>query len=222
MGSLVRVQSKTLLNYNRYFKLYIKCILKNATYFFVENHTQQSLKNVSILLGSKYLYFTCSHLKFSSVLYLSQLTDIFAYEVPRRTINKFTSGSVNKLTNLSSVGKSLASIIVYNFHLLGTQERFYIFVSNTLSTQSLKAVSSFSVKIVSITELFFAANWLERELSELHGVIIKNKKDLRNLMLQYGDSSSPFQKSFPSIGLKEMYYNPIKDTIVQSPLSVQF
>jgi len=174
------------------------------------------------LLGSKYLYFTCSHLKFSSVLYLSQLTDIFAYEVPRRTINKFTSGSVNKLTNLSSVGKSLASIIVYNFHLLGTQERFYIFVSNTLSTQSLKAVSSFSVKIVSITELFFAANWLERELSELHGVIIKNKKDLRNLMLQYGDSSSPFQKSFPSIGLKEMYYNPIKDTIVQSPLSVQF
>jgi len=106
--------------------------------------------------------------------------------------------------------------------LLGTQERFYIFVSNTLSTQSVKAISSFSAKIVSITELFFAANWLERELSELHGVIIKNKKDLRNLMLQYGDASSPFQKSFPTIGLKEMYYNPVKDTIVQSPLSIQF
>lgn len=213
MGSLVRTQSRTLLNYNRYFKLYLKCILKNATYFFVENSTQQSLKNESILLGPKYLYFTCTHLKFSSLLYLSQLTDIFAYEVPRKTINKPSSASLSK---------SLVSIIVYNFHLLGTQERFYIFVSNTLSTQSVKAISSFSAKIVSITELFFAANWLERELSELHGVIIKNKKDLRNLMLQYGDASSPFQKSFPTIGLKEMYYNPVKDTIVQSPLSIQF
>jgi NADH:ubiquinone oxidoreductase subunit C len=40
-------------------------------------------------------------------------------------------------------------------------------------------------------------------------------------MLQYGDSSHPFKKSFPSIGLKEMFYDPIKDTIVQNPLSVQ-
>ena len=40
-------------------------------------------------------------------------------------------------------------------------------------------------------------------------------------MLQYGDASKPFKKSFPSIGLKEMFYDPIKDTIVQNPLSVQ-
>jgi hypothetical protein len=40
-------------------------------------------------------------------------------------------------------------------------------------------------------------------------------------MLQYGDASNPFKKSFPSIGLKEMFYDPIKDTIVQNPLSVQ-
>jgi NADH-quinone oxidoreductase subunit C len=66
-----------------------------------------------------------------------------------------------------------------------------------------------------------AANWLEREVSELNGVSFAGKKDLRNLMLQYGDASNPFKKSFPSIGLKEMYYDPIKDTIVQSPLSVQ-
>jgi hypothetical protein len=40
-------------------------------------------------------------------------------------------------------------------------------------------------------------------------------------MLQYGDSSAPFQKSFPTIGLREMFYNPIKDTIVQSPVTIQ-
>lgn len=40
-------------------------------------------------------------------------------------------------------------------------------------------------------------------------------------MLQYGDSNAPFQKSFPTIGLKEMYYNPLKDTIIQAPISLQ-
>jgi NADH:ubiquinone oxidoreductase subunit C len=56
---------------------------------------------------------------------------------------------------------------------------------------------------------------------ELNGVFFSGKKDVRNLMLQYGDSSSPFQKFFPTIGLKEMYYNPMKDTIIQNPISVQ-
>lgn len=73
----------------------------------------------------------------------------------------------------------------------------------------------------SVAEVYPAGNWLEREVSELNGVHFAGKKDLRNLMLQYGDASKPFKKSFPSIGLKEMFYDPIKDTIVQNPLSVQ-
>jgi len=73
----------------------------------------------------------------------------------------------------------------------------------------------------SITELFFAANWLEREVSELHAITFNGKKDIRNLMLQYGDSTAPFQKSFPSIGVKELFYNPVKDTLVQNPVTVQ-
>jgi NADH:ubiquinone oxidoreductase subunit C len=55
----------------------------------------------------------------------------------------------------------------------------------------------------------------------LHGVSFSGKKDIRNLLLQYGDSSFPFQKSFPSVGLKEMFYNPVKDTLVQSQVSLQ-
>ena len=69
--------------------------------------------------------------------------------------------------------------------------------------------------------MFPAGNWLERENSELHGINFLGKKDLRNLMLQYGDSSTPFNKSFPSIGISELVYNPINDTINQVPISVQ-
>lgn len=90
-----------------------------------------------------------------------------------------------------------------------------------MSSFSQKSILNKVTKVSTLTELFFAANWLEREVAELSGIGIKDKKDLRNLMLQYGDSSSPFQKSFPSIGLKEMYYNPVKDTIIQNKLSIQ-
>lgn len=211
-----------LSNFNRYFKLYLKCILKNKNYAFIENLSQQSFKNENILLDAKHLYFMVLHLKFSSLMYSAQLTDIFSYEVPRgnfTTLNNTTNLTKNNF-KYSTPSKGIASILVYNFHILNTQERFYIFISNNSTTPSNLNLLT-STKVVSITELFFAANWLEREVSELSGIVIKDKKDLRNLMLQYGDSSAPFQKSFPSIGLKEMYYNPIKDTIIQNPVSVQ-
>jgi len=40
-------------------------------------------------------------------------------------------------------------------------------------------------------------------------------------MLQYGDTSVPFQKSYPSIGLKELFYDPINDSVIQSPVTIQ-
>jgi NADH:ubiquinone oxidoreductase subunit C len=63
---------------------------------------------------------------------------------------------------------------------------------------------------------------LEREAAELHGIFFSGKKDLRNLMLQYGDSSAPMKKSYPSIGLKEIFYDSVTDTLIQNPVSIQF
>lgn len=58
-------------------------------------------------------------------------------------------------------------------------------------------------------------------MCELGGINFESKKDLRNLMLQYGDSSSPFRKSYPSIGTKETFYDSIVDNISQVPVSIQ-
>jgi NADH:ubiquinone oxidoreductase subunit C len=55
----------------------------------------------------------------------------------------------------------------------------------------------------------------------MHGIVFNGQKDLRNLMLQYGDTSTPFQKSFPSIGVKEVFYDANSDLIVQLPISLQ-
>ena len=100
------------------------------------------------------------------------------------------------------------------------QDRLFLFCTNLKKSQTSKFFNT-SVPLNSISEVFSAANWLERENSELHGINFSGKKDLRNLLLQYGDNSFPFQKSFPSIGLKEMFFNPIKDTLIQSNVSLQ-
>lgn len=113
----------------------------------------------------------------------------------------------------SSIFTKTPNIVTYNFQSLLNQDRIFIFLS-TNPTNYYSPVNS-------IAELFFAANWLEREVSELNNINFTSKKDLRNLMLQYGDSSAPFQKSFPTIGLKEMYYEPLKDELVQNSVSIQ-
>lgn len=56
----------------------------------------------------------------------------------------------------------------------------------------------------------------------MHGFFLIGKKDIRNLMLQYGDTSSPLKKSFPSIGTKEIFYDSSSDLLIQNPVSIQF
>ena len=189
-----------LLNY----KLYIRYIMSKANFSFV-NNLSQCEKNYNMLILPQYLLYLSTHFRFSSAFPLTQLTDIMSYEVP---------SSNPSMSSIASYSPEASSVVIYNFHSLYSQDRFFVFTQPGYSHDN-------NVSLSSVAEVYSAANWLEREVAELNGVSFSGKKDLRNLMLQYGDSSHPFKKSFPSIGLKEMFYDPIKDTIIQNPLSVQ-
>ena len=149
------------------------------------------MRNTSLLLKDDLCYYTILHFKLSTNFYNSQLSDIFAYE---------TSVSTKSLTS--------NTVIVYNFHNIFFHDRVFLF---SLKRHAVK----------SVTDLFPNAAWLEREVAELHGLNFNGKKDVRNLMLQYGDTSAPFRKSYPSIGRKEMFYDGLNDLIVQLPVSIQ-
>ena len=157
-------------------------------------------------------------MKMASSFYSTQLCDMFAYEILSSSPHDNVSSSLPHKYN--QLNKSQSTIVVYNFHSLHSQNRFFIFTQNISNTVKSKFLSK-NDSLDSIAELFTAANWLEREIAELHGISFFGKKDLRNLMLQYGDSTAPFQKAFPSIGIKEIFYNPVKDTLVQNHLSLQ-
>ena len=196
------------------FKLYISCVLGRQNFIFI-NNLSQNFKNDNFWISTNSLYYLVFHFRFSSLFYSTQLVDIFSYEIPFNNFY-FNFSDKNSLQN-----KGLSTATVYNFHVLNTQNRFFLFLQNSEKNITQTKILKNITKAPSIVELFSAANWLEREVAELHGTAFSGKKDLRNLMLQYGDSSAPFQKSFPSVGLKEMYYNPVKDTIIQAPLVLQ-
>ena len=183
--------------------------MSNSNFSFI-NNLSQSEKNYNILILPQYLLYVATHFRFSSAFPVTQLVDIMSYEVS--TLHSSNVSTKNYTTEASSV-------VVYNFHSLYSQDRFFIFTQPTYLEAA--PMSNSSIGVSSVAEIYPAGNWLEREVSELNGVSFSGKKDLRNLMLQYGDASKPFKKSFPSIGLKEMFYDPIKDTIIQNPLSVQ-
>lgn len=195
--------------------MYFKYILNTFPFLFVNNLSQKN-KSVNLVLHNESLFYLSTHLKLSSVFYSTHLSDIFAYETPDHAFLKDNL----EFTPLQNTNKNQNSLVVYNFHSLYSQDRFFVFVLTKLLNTKSRTLS-YNYSLESIAELFPAANWLEREVAELHGITFTGKKDLRNLMLQYGDSSIPFQKSFPTIGLKEMYYEPIKDTLIQNPISVQ-
>jgi len=172
----------------------------------------QGPKNILILVTTQVSYYLVFHFKFSSNLYSSQLTDMMCYELPT------TSNVDGGLDGLNT--RTLAnSVLIYNFHNLLTQERLFVFVSNIVTPDKLK-MSSYN-KLNSVAELFPNANWLEREIAELHGSLFNYKRDVRNLMLQYGDNSKPFQKYFPSVGLYELFYDSLTDLITPSILDLQ-
>lgn len=178
------------------------------------NHTY--LSN-NLLLSNNSFYFLMLHFRLSSLFYTTQLIDIFSYELP--LYKNLTPLGVG-LPHKSALNSAISILTVYNLHSLLFQERFFIFLFNFSSKTTFTTFKK-TFTIASLTELFYASNWLEREVSELNGVNFFFKKDLRNLMLQYGDTSLPFQKSFPSIGVKELFYDPIKDTLIQNPVTIQ-
>jgi NADH:ubiquinone oxidoreductase subunit C len=199
------------------FKLFFKYVFFKINYSFVNNLAQRS-KNTNLCINNSALFFSCTHMKMSTSFYSTQLCDMFAYEILSSVSGKPASSQDSFKYNNINQGQS--TIVVYNFHSLHSQNRFFIFTQNVSSAVKSKILTK-NDSIDSIAELFPAANWLEREIAELHGISFFGKKDLRNLMLQYGDSTAPFQKFFPSIGVKELFYSPIKDTLIQNHISVQ-
>ncbi len=74
--------------------------------------------------------------------------------------------------------------------------------------------------VASLTELWPAAGWFEREAFDLFGIVFEGHPDLRRLLTDYGFVGHPFRKDFPLSGHVEMRYDPEQKRVIYQPVTI--
>ncbi len=103
-------------------------------------------------------------------------------------------------------------------------ERFEV-VYNLLSLKlnqrvRVKVSCDESAPVPSITAVFSAAGWYEREAWDLYGILFDDHPDLRRMLTDYGFEGHPFRKDFPLTGYVEVRYDDEQKRVVYEPVKL--
>ncbi|HEY9039856.1 MAG TPA: NADH-quinone oxidoreductase subunit C [Roseovarius sp.] len=74
--------------------------------------------------------------------------------------------------------------------------------------------------VPSITEVHRSANWFEREVFDMFGLLFSGHPDLRRILTDYGFRGHPLRKDFPTSGYTEVRYDEAQKRVVYEPVSL--
>ena len=72
----------------------------------------------------------------------------------------------------------------------------------------------------SVTDIHPSANWFEREVFDMFGILFSGHPDLRRILTDYGFRGHPLRKDFPTTGYTEVRYDEAQKRVVYEPVSL--
>ena len=84
----------------------------------------------------------------------------------------------------------------------------------------VRVTASEDTPVPTVTGLWPVANWLEREVYDMFGVLFDGHPDLRRILTDYGFRGHPFRKDFPLTGYVELRYSEEAKRVVYEPVKL--
>ena len=100
-------------------------------------------------------------------------------------------------------------------------EVVYHFLSMTQNQRIRVKVAVRETEIVPlITSLHPSADWFEREVFDMYGIMFSGHPDLRRILTDYGFRGHPLRKDFPTTGYVEVRYDEVEKRVVYDPVDL--
>jgi len=100
------------------------------------------------------------------------------------------------------------------YHLLSIQHNFRLRLRAFTGTDNPPMIGT-------VVDTWNGANWFEREVFDMFGILFVGHPDLRRILTDYGFVGHPFRKDFPLIGNVEVSYNAEKGRVAYKPVSIE-
>ena len=98
----------------------------------------------------------------------------------------------------------------------------YLFLSHEFNQRIiLSYLISENEVIPSLTSIYPASNWMEREVFDMYGVKFKDHPDLRRILTDYGFEGHPLRKDFPLTGHTEVRYSEDQKKVIKEPVKLE-
>jgi len=125
-------------------------------------------------------------------------------------------------TNKNTKFKQLVDITAVDY--IEKEKRFKIVYLLLSHENNLRIIINLpiddKVQAPSINKIFPSANWMEREVFDMYGIIFKDHPDLRRILTDYGFKGHPLRKDFPLTGHTEVRYSEINKKVISEPVKL--